>query len=69
MRLQSSCKVLLTRSQGADFDKGKAAMLDMESQTDAISGRRRAGVKALAGQLLGVMLVSLLLVMTIAVLF
>lgn len=44
-------------------------MLDMESQTDAISGRRRAGVKALAGQLLGVMLVSLLLVMTIAVLF
>lgn len=44
-------------------------MLDMENHTDAISGRRRAGLKVLAGQLLGVTLVALLLVMTIAVLF
>ena len=44
-------------------------MLDTQNRTDAISGRRRAGMKALAGQLLGVALVALLLVMTIAVLF
>ena len=46
-----------------------AIMMDMENRTDAISGRRRAGARALAGQLLGVVLVSLLLVLTIAVLF
>ncbi len=44
-------------------------MLDMDNGMDAISGRKRAGAKALAGQLLGVVLLSLLLVMTIAVLF
>ena len=57
------------RWQEADFEGRVATMLDMGNRMDAISGRRRAGLKALAGQLLGVTLVALLLVMTIAVLF
>ena len=44
-------------------------MLKIEGQADAISGRRRAGAKALAGQLIGFGFIALLLVMTIAILF
>ena len=44
-------------------------MMNARNRLDAISNRRRAGLKALVGQLLGFSLIALLLVMTIAVLF
>ena len=44
-------------------------MLDLESRTDAISGRRRANLRGLVVQLIGITLISIMFVATIAVLF
>ena len=47
--------------------KGRT-MMDFDERLDALSGRRRSGVINAIGRLVGIALVGLLLVLTIAIL-